>query len=204
MEQIIYNEFQKYLKDKGDSDRPASRFRFLFHLTGLAMALAITKFYLRKANSVGKIVIARGKLSVNNRGTLQIGNMVSLWSTIAPTRLTVHRNGILTIGSNNYINGAIISAKVNVTIGNNCKFGPFSMIMDSDYHSIVDHNLDGENSPVIIEDDCWIGAKATILKGVTVGKGAVVAVGAVVTKNVPPYSIVAGVPAQIVKEIKTN
>jgi maltose O-acetyltransferase len=204
MEQIINNEFQKYLKDKGETDKPVTRFRFLFHLSGLAIALLTTKVYLRKANSVGKIVIAKGKLSVNNRGTLRIGNMVSLWSTIAPTRLTVHRNGILTIGSNNFINGAIISAKVKVTIGNNCKFGPFSMIMDSDYHSIVDHNLDGENSPVIIEDDCWIGAKATILKGVTIGKGAVVAVGAVVTKNVPPYSIVAGVPAQIVKEIKTN
>jgi acetyltransferase-like isoleucine patch superfamily enzyme len=204
MNELIYKEYQKYLKDSDISDNLSSRFMFLFHLTALAMAMALTRLYLRKADSIGRIVIAKGRLSVRNRGKLHIGNLVSIWSNIAPTRLTVHRNGTLSIGNDNFINGAIISAKASVSIGNNCKFGPFSMVMDSDYHSVEDHNLEGANAPVIIEDDVWIGAKATVLKGVTIGKGAVVAVGAVVTKDVPPYSIVAGVPAQIIKNIKEN
>ena len=56
--------------------------------------------------------------------------------------------------------------------------------------------------PVVIEDDVWIGANAVILPGVTVGRHAVVAAGAVVNKDVPPYSIVGGVPAKILKKIE--
>ncbi|MNG32136.1 Virginiamycin A acetyltransferase [compost metagenome] len=53
---------------------------------------------------------------------------------------------------------------------------------------------------ITIEDDCWIGSNVTILDGVTIGTGSVVAAGAVVTKDVPPYSVVGGVPAKIIKE----
>jgi acetyltransferase-like isoleucine patch superfamily enzyme len=49
-----------------------------------------------------------------------------------------------------------------------------------------------------VEDDCWIASHAVVLAGVTVGRGSIVAAGSVVTKNVPPYSIVAGVPARVV------
>lgn len=53
--------------------------------------------------------------------------------------------------------------------------------------------------PVIIEDNVWIGDKATILANVTIGKGAVVAANSVVTKDVPAYSVVAGIPAKVIK-----
>jgi acetyltransferase-like isoleucine patch superfamily enzyme len=53
---------------------------------------------------------------------------------------------------------------------------------------------------ITIEDDVWVGANATILKGVTIGRGAVIAAAAVVTKHVPPFSIVAGTPARVVRE----
>ena len=56
---------------------------------------------------------------------------------------------------------------------------------------------------VTISDDVWIGANAVILPGVTIGQHAVVAAGAVVTKDVPPYSIVAGVPAKVIKSLKS-
>ena len=56
-------------------------------------------------------------------------------------------------------------------------------------------------STVIIEDDIWIGANAVVLPGVTIGHHSVVAAGAVVTKDVPPHSLVAGVPAKIIKQI---
>jgi len=76
------------------------------------------------------------------------------------------------------------------------------MIIDSDFHNVKDHNLDGESGEIVIEDDVWIGAKATVLKGVRIGKGAVVAVGSVVTKDVPANAIVAGIPAKVIKDEK--
>ena len=62
--------------------------------------------------------------------------------------------------------------------------------------------VDGVNvydQPVVIEDDVWCGANVTILKGVTIGHGSVVAAGAVVTKSCPPYSIIGGIPAKLIK-----
>jgi acetyltransferase-like isoleucine patch superfamily enzyme len=56
-------------------------------------------------------------------------------------------------------------------------------------------------APIVIEDDVWIGAKSTILKGVTIGRGAVVAANSVVTKDVAPFTLVAGNPAQTIREL---
>lgn len=55
-------------------------------------------------------------------------------------------------------------------------------------------------APIVIEDECWIGANAVITAGVTIGKHAIVAAGAVVTRDVPPYSIAAGNPARVIKQ----
>ena len=59
--------------------------------------------------------------------------------------------------------------------------------------------LPNNDLPVVIEDDVWCGANVTILKGVTIGHGSIVAAGAVVTKSFPPYSIIGGVPAKLIK-----
>ena len=61
---------------------------------------------------------------------------------------------------------------------------------------------DGKQGDIIIEDDVWIGAGAIILTGVTIGKGSVVGAGSVVTKNIAPYTIVAGNPAKIIRKRK--
>jgi len=73
-------------------------------------------------------------------------------------------------------------------------------------HNFADKNLRIDEqgvstSPVTIGDDIWIGANAVILPGVTIGNHSVVAAGAVVTKDVPPHTLVAGVPAKIIKEL---
>lgn len=61
-----------------------------------------------------------------------------------------------------------------------------------------------EAAPIVIEDDVWIGEYAAIMKGVTIGKGAIVAAHAVVTKDVPAYTVVAGNPAKVVKDLPLN
>ena len=73
------------------------------------------------------------------------------------------------------------------------------MIYNSE-HDINDESFIAKNSPVRIEDYVFIGPRVIILAGVTVGRGAVVGAGAVVTKDVPPYAIVGGVPAKIIGE----
>lgn len=97
--------------------------------------------------------------------------------------------------------------KAPLTIGNNVIFGPKPTIITGDHRTdivgkfIIDSNVKvpENDAPVVIEDDVWVGANVTILKGVTVGRGAVIAAGAVVTKSCPPYSIVGGVPARVLK-----
>lgn len=96
----------------------------------------------------------------------------------------------------------IINAFDDCTIKRNTMLGPYVNI------NCADHGIEmtgecmrfqpGCYGPVVIEEDCWICSHAVILRGVTVGKGSVVAAGSVVNCDVPPYSIVAGVPAKVV------
>lgn len=97
--------------------------------------------------------------------------------------------------------------KATLTIGNKVIFGPRPTIITGDhridfigkYIIDSDEKLPENDVAVVIEDDVWTGANVTILKGVTVGRGSVIAAGAVVTKSCPPYSIVGGVPAKVLK-----
>ena len=92
-----------------------------------------------------------------------------------------------------------------VTIGNNCCTGQGTII------TALIHNFEDTNKrineqgvsvkPIIIEDDVMIGANASIMPGVRIGTHSIVAAGAVVTKDVPPHSLVAGVPAKLIKQI---
>jgi acetyltransferase-like isoleucine patch superfamily enzyme len=99
----------------------------------------------------------------------------------------------------------VLRGQGGITIGDNVYTAPLVQM------AAVNHVYDDPNVPIIkqgitaqgivIEDDAWIGAGAIILDGVRVGKGAVVAAGAVVTQDVPPYSVVGGVPARVIKTI---
>lgn len=96
-----------------------------------------------------------------------------------------------------------------LTIGRKVVFGPRPTIITGDHridiigkHIIdvtVEEKLQENDMPVQIEDGVWVGANVTILKGVTIGRGSVVAAGAVVTRSCPPYSIIGGVPAKIIR-----
>ncbi|MFZ4739603.1 MAG: acyltransferase [Bacteroidales bacterium] len=200
MKKLLERELKKMMKERQSDKKSVSLFIFFFfRLLNLSLNLALTRFYLIKCNKVGKMVFTKGKPQITNKGTLIIGSYNSIWSKISNTRLSAHPGGYLEIGNHNYINGAFISASSKVVLGNNIKIGPQTMIMDSDFHDTSDHNKEGLSSEIIIEDDVWLGARSTVLKGVHIGKGAVVAIGAVVTKDVPANAIVGGIPAKIIK-----
>lgn len=115
----------------------------------------------------------------------------------------------IAVGSDVYIGpGAHFRApKSSITIGNKVLFGPGVTIMGGDHNSSqlcrfmfdVTEKRPEDDLPVVLEDDVWVGAGAIILKGVTIGRGAVVAAGALVARDVPPYSIVGGMPARLLK-----
>ena len=115
----------------------------------------------------------------------------------------------LTIGNDVYIgpHALFLCTESQIFIVNKVLFGPHVTIIGGDHritdvgrfiYDVLDKHPE-DDQDVHIEDDVWIGTNTTLLKGVTVGRGAVVAAGALVTKDVPPYAIVGGVPAKVLK-----
>ena len=115
----------------------------------------------------------------------------------------------VTIGNDVYIgpHALFLCTESQIFIGNKVLFGPHVTIIGGDHritdvgrfiYDVLDKHPE-DDQDVHIEDDVWIGTNTTLLKGVTVGRGAVVAAGALVTKDVPPYAIVGGVPAKVLK-----
>jgi acetyltransferase-like isoleucine patch superfamily enzyme len=103
------------------------------------------------------------------------------------------------IGCNVVISsGGGISIGKAVLIGGNCYIGGGRYLTDRLDLPMLDQGVYSKG-PVVIEDDVWLGAGATVLDGVHIGKGCVVGAGAVVTKDIPDYAIAVGVPARVIR-----
>lgn len=130
-------------------------------------------------------------LTRGNSSSIAIGRK----SCISPyTELSASENGRLSIGNGCFINrNCLIACHLSIRIGNNVSIGPGTYIYDHDH----DGNGGFASKAVVIDENVWIGAGCILLKGVHIGQHAIVAAGSVVTKDVPAFSIVAGVPAVI-------
>ncbi len=169
----------------------------------LGPLLLASRWKTRRCTSVGRWVRVEGRLLVNNGGVIHLGERVRIRATHLPVELGALPGGRLEIGERTYINsGASLCAAKLVRIGARCAIGPLTLIMDTDFHSVHDHVVMPEPKPIIIEDDVWLAARVTVLKGVTIGRGAVVAAGAVVTKDVAPHTLVGGVPAKLIRHLE--
>lgn len=124
------------------------------------------------------------------------------FKTFYDSEICVYPNAILKLQYGYMNSGAQIRCMESITIGNQCAIARNVMIMDFDAHSIIYENGRKNNltAPIYIGEHVWIGAGATILKGVTIGDNAIIGAGAVVTKNVAPNTIVAGNPARVIYE----
>ncbi len=145
-----------------------------------------------------------------------LGDHVSCY---AGCSFSIGPKGRCTVGDYTLLNGALIMAEERIEIGSYCLISWNVGIADSDFHPVdpAARRQDAmalapfakdrpprpeiRTKPVIIRDNVWIGMGAVILKGVTIGENSVVAAGAIVTRDVPPNTVVAGNPAQIVKEL---
>lgn len=165
-----------------------------------ALQILGSRWKLRRCSSVGQMARVEGCVQVHNGGEMHLGARIRIRATHLPVELGTLPGGCLRIGARTFINsGVSICAQQSVTIGENCAIGNYSLIMDSDFHSPEDHTRSPEARPVVLENDVWLGARVTVLKGVTIGRGAVVAAGAVVTKDVPARALVGGVPARLIR-----
>ena len=115
------------------------------------------------------------------------------------------------IGKKFYANyNFVVLDSAKITIGDNVVIGPNVTLSAATHPIHPESRTDGEHSfpimvaPITIEDDVWIGARVTILPGVRVGRGSIIGAGSVVTKDVPPYSIVGGNPARLIRSRKDS
>ena len=162
------------------------------------------------------------RLTPENRKYVTIGerSLIKAQFTFESQQGEVH------IGNNTHIGGAQFICRSRIDVGNDVTMAWGITLYDHDSHSTnweyrkhdneqcyKDYVETGNNiankdwshvntSPIRIEDKVWIGMDVLILKGVTVGEGSVVAARSVVTNDVPPYSLVAGNPARVVKSLK--
>lgn len=155
--------------------------------------------FLGLFKGIGQVKYDRTVIELEDNAKLITGNNVSIGPGV---RILIRSNAVLEIGSNTYItaNSTIICTE-SIRIGNDCMISWDVQIMDSDIHQFnVNNKKINITQPIVIEDKVWVGARASILKGVKIESGSIVASGANVTKSVGNNIIVAGNPAKIIKE----
>lgn len=127
-----------------------------------------------------------------------LGVKIGHGSQIDMNNVIMGRLTKLSIGENTHINReCILNVNGGLVIGSRVSIS-HRVALITGGHEINSSSFETIRKPIIIQDYVWIGINATVLSGVTIGKGAIVCAGAIVTKDVLPYSIVAGIPAKII------
>ena len=193
------NSVAYFLENPSEYREYLSLIRIQTHLLPALWA----RWSLRRATYIGEKVRVWGRPSIQNRGTLWIGDRVRLSSIIATLELAVD-GGILEIQEGTYINyGCSIAARNLVRIGPNCSVGTYAIITDNQFHRLEPEHRDElpESHPVILEQNVWLGGRVIVLPGVTIGSGSIVGAGSVVTHDIPARSVAVGVPARVIKKL---
>ena len=101
--------------------------------------------------------------------------------------------------------GVRIASSTKISIGDGCMFANSAYISDADWHGVYDRAVPvGNTSPIVLERNVWIGDRAVVGKGVTIGENSIVAAGSVVVKNVPKNVVVGGNPAKEIKKLDST
>lgn len=165
-----------------EAERRASQLRVAWHLR-------------RAEAGPGAVIVGRPYVTCRD---LHVGAQLLVFSQ--DRRVRLGGTGRIDLGDRVFLNaGSMITARQQVTIGDDVAVAYDAIITDSD-----DHGLEGgqtRTAPVRIGDGAWIGARAIVLPGVTIGHRAVVAAGAIVTRDVPDDTLVAGQPAKPIRTL---
>jgi len=168
----------------------------------------------------GKYLIVNGKcyFRVQRKGAISFGENIKITSRFLSNSVGISnptfiecatREATLAIGNNTGLTSCIISCRNKITIGNNVKIGGNVRIFDHDFHSLnhlnrrnyAEDSLFTKSSPVIIEDDVFIGTNSIILKGVHIGARSIIGSGSIVVNDIPEDCIAAGNPARVIRRI---
>jgi acetyltransferase-like isoleucine patch superfamily enzyme len=151
---------------------------------------------------IGKCV----NIQVHKQGQLIIENNVTI---LDYTNIFVHSNAFMKIGDSTFISHHCeFASSQSISIGKECAFAAYCTMIDTD-KDYTDYTTPmplrkAKTNPIILEDNIWLAYKVTVLKGVQIGRNCVVAANAVVNKNIPAYTVAAGVPAKVIKHLKNT
>lgn len=182
---------------------------------GKVVTLSYTGYMSRLFKSFGKDSYIRRPFNWHDLHNVTIGSKVFIGSGTTLTSWKLSSDSVeggkiiiedfVSIGED-----AHITATTLIHIGKNVLTGKKVLITDNAHGASTADLLDispikrplYSKGPVYIEDNVWIGEKASIMPGVRVGKGSIIAANSVVTKDIPPYCVAAGIPAKVIKQIK--
>lgn len=206
MKQIIFT-FMRWITVFFSYLYPYSLYLWRKKIIDLIRTAWLSRFF----RSIGKHVVfhkiglLKGMecISIGNRSLFGDYLYLTAWPTLGTPEISIGDS--CSFGAYNHI-----TAICKISIGDNCLTGKWVTITDNTHGNIDFESLKippnkrqvVSKGPVIIGNNVWIGDKATILPGVTIGDGVLVAANAVVTKDVPAYSVVAGIPAKVIKDFR--
>lgn len=173
-------------------------------LSGLYFESKRLFYHLRYPNvSLAPGVLIKGSLHVQGSVRVVVGSGTRLGK-----RVRISGSGEVVIGCNALLNGPWIGCQRSVVIGDECLISD-CYIVDTDYHNLephLRHCAPGAKvaAPIVIDQNVWVGARVTVMKGVRIGADSVVGLGAVVRKSVPAGVVVIGDPQQIVKHFQAR
>ena len=166
----------------------------------LAAALNNAQVQIRGKARVPISVRLFGRVRVRGGGEVELGQSVTIVGDIVPVEFVSHQGARISIGDHSFINyGSSISAYKHVEIGRHCFLGHYTLIVDRNEHGVEQRELAPPPAPVIIEDHVWIGSRAIILPGISIGHHSVIGAGSVVAKDVAANCLVVGNPARVVR-----
>lgn len=155
-------------------------------------------------NFVGKAIFRRRQdsdITIGNNCIFNSSHSSNLIGVYSPCMIsTIARGAKIEIGNSCGFSGTVIGAGLHIRLGNNVRCGANTLITDSDWHS-NDYRT-GEDKPVIIEDNVWLGYGVKVLKGVHIGKNSLIGANSVVTKDIPANVIAVGNPCKVIKQLE--
>jgi maltose O-acetyltransferase len=176
--------------------------RRILHDPRLSWHLVNAQLRLGRRARVPISVRLQGRAEASGSGEIVFGERVRIRGTAVLVEFVAAEGARIEIGEGTFINyGVSISAHASVLIGCDCLIGQYAIINDNDYHDLNDRYALPESQPVVLEDRVWLGARVIVLKGVRIGHDAVIAAGSVVTRDVPPCTLAAGVPARVIRRL---
>jgi FkbH-like protein len=155
------------------------------------------RWSLRSCDSVGSGARVKGRMRVENRGSIKIGEGLAVVSRWIPTEFLAKDTGRIEIGKSVWINyGVIIAARDRVTIGDRVMIGQHCIVSDSEFPDMPVSGAPLGTRAVEIGDDAWLAGRVTVRPGVKIGAGAVIIAGSVVESDIPAKVIAGGIPAR--------